>query len=217
MATDLLPPGSTPLERGLDAALARVGDVPIDLGALWNPATCPIHLLPWLAWALSVDNWSPAWGELQKRDAVADAIADQRRKGTRATVEAVLARFDALLTLVEWWEATPRRDPYTFQVTLELVDAEGIAGGYRATAAFALAIVTEVTKVKPVRAHFDFIQRLTMDSAAHLVAAARAAIYRRLDLDATRPPAERWEHLLQDDLGEPLTDDLGLFIDGGPA
>ncbi|MBG8794166.1 phage tail protein I [Salmonella enterica subsp. enterica] len=30
---------------------------------MWNPATCPIRFLPYLAWAFSVDRWDESWTE----------------------------------------------------------------------------------------------------------------------------------------------------------
>jgi P2-related tail formation protein len=53
-AGSLLPPNVSGLERALEQASARVGDIPVPIDPLWNPATCPARLLPWLAWALSV-------------------------------------------------------------------------------------------------------------------------------------------------------------------
>lgn len=191
--------------------------MPVPVEDLWNPQTCPIDLLPWLAWALSIDQWNVAWSDAQKRDAVAGAIEQQRVKGTRASVEAVLASFDDLLELVEWFEAAPRAAPHTFEVRLPLVDADGVAGGTRVSAEFAQAIVTEVTKTKPVRAHFQLVQQLTLEGLPAPVGALRAAGYRRVALDATATAAIPWGDLLQTEHGEPLEDDTGTFIDGSAA
>jgi phage tail P2-like protein len=76
--------------------LAKVGtdrmlDLDVDrIRRLWNPATCDIADLPYLAWALSVDIWDPSWPEAQKRIVVANALMDQKRKGTRYTIEKYL-------------------------------------------------------------------------------------------------------------------------------
>ncbi|PJY93783.1 phage tail protein I [Pseudomonas donghuensis] len=48
----LLPLNSTPLERAIEAATDEVAEVP--LRVLYNPDTCPAHLLHQLAWAWSV-------------------------------------------------------------------------------------------------------------------------------------------------------------------
>jgi phage tail P2-like protein len=217
MPEQLLPPNATPLERALADATARLGDIAFDIEALWNPATCPIALLPWLAWSLSTDSWDPEWTEARKREAVAGAIGAQRIKGSRAAVEAVLARFDALLTLVEWFEATPRLDPHTFEVRLQLVGANGVAGGTHASAATARAIVAEISRAKPARAHFRLIQELTLEACLGIVAVATATNYRRLDLEVLSTADIDWSDMLQDQNGEPLEDDTGELIDGSAA
>ncbi|AOH83619.1 hypothetical protein AWL63_06180 [Sphingomonas panacis] len=214
-APDLLPPNATPLERAIASASARIEDVPIDLAALWNPATCPSDLLPWLAWALSTDNWDTGWSDAQRRAAVASAIEDQRHKGTRYTVERVLASFDELLRLVEWFEMSPRGAPYTFEVRLPVIGADGVAGGQRVSAQFARTIYDAVSAAKPVRAHFQLVQQLAHIARPGLVAALQATSYRRIDADTRHPDdGTIWTDLLQTEYGEPLADDFGTFIDG---
>ena len=88
---DLLPHNATPQERALSEATARIGDVPVRLRDVWNPETCPLDLLPWLAWALSVDDWDAAWSEDQKRGTIAAAIKVQQLKGTVGAVKGALS------------------------------------------------------------------------------------------------------------------------------
>jgi phage tail P2-like protein len=217
--TDLLPPASTPLERAFAMAAARIGDIPVDVATLINPATCDITDLPWLAWTLSVDRWDADWGDDQKREAVAGAIAAQRIKGTRLAVEEALQALDDLLQLVEWFEVSPNLPRHTFEVRLPLIDAEGVAGGKRASAEFARQILIDVTRTKPVRAHFALVQQLDLIGLPAPIGAAQGAAYRRLDGAAAASPAgfdpdTPWADLLQDENGEPLEDDFGNFIDG---
>ena len=70
----LLPPGSTPLERRLAQTCSGISDLQVPLRDLWNPATCPISFLPYLAWAFSVDRWDEGWTESVKRQVVKDAF-----------------------------------------------------------------------------------------------------------------------------------------------
>jgi phage tail P2-like protein len=60
--SNLLPPNATASEIALDDSTARLSVV-VDIEKLWNVATCPVALLPWLAWALSVDEWKDDWSE----------------------------------------------------------------------------------------------------------------------------------------------------------
>ncbi|MGI4732446.1 MAG: phage tail protein I [Janthinobacterium lividum] len=213
----LLPPNATPLERALEGATARVGAVDVSTAAtLWDPATCPLALLPWLAWSLSVDQWDPTWPEATKRAAVADSIALHRIKGTRAAVEAVLARFDDLLSVIEWHEASPAATPHTFEVHLPLVTAPGVApGGDRSTAAFADSIVREVGKAKPLREHLTLVQTLATQAPIGLAGAARLATWQRVPLAAVADTSPSWAIYLQTEDGEPMQAEDDSFLAHG--
>ncbi len=91
MLDSLLPPNATPQERALEAATARLGDVPAPLRDVWNPDTCPAQLLPWLAWAFGVDEWDAAWSDEAKRNTIRNAVAIQRRKGSVWSIKRAIA------------------------------------------------------------------------------------------------------------------------------
>jgi phage tail P2-like protein len=100
MSDTLLPPNATTAERALEGTTSRVTDVPVLVRESWDPDDCPEELLPWLAWAYSVDEWDPAWSEATKREAVTDAYKRNRKKGTVWAVKRQLNLFgypDALL------------------------------------------------------------------------------------------------------------------------
>ena len=69
-AQQLLPNNSTALERQAAQALAEIQRVPIPLRDLCNPNACPVTVLPYLAWAFSVDRWDSNWSEATKRAAI---------------------------------------------------------------------------------------------------------------------------------------------------
>lgn len=81
-ARHLLPRNASPLERALSAATERLDQIPVPIDTLWNPERCPAHLLPWLAWALSVDIWNDAWSEAKKRYVCAQSFTLHKLKGT---------------------------------------------------------------------------------------------------------------------------------------
>lgn len=88
MSKSLLPPSSTDLERAADLAMARVGDVPVPIGTLWDPQAIPETHLPYLAWALSVaDEWQFARTDAERRALVAAAVELHRTKGTPHAVK----------------------------------------------------------------------------------------------------------------------------------
>lgn len=90
-AATLLPPNATPLERALAKASAMPHSLE-EIRQLWNHRTCPLHLLPWLAWAWSVDEWDPAWTEGQQRAMVGASIRLHKKKGTVWAVREALLR-----------------------------------------------------------------------------------------------------------------------------
>lgn len=118
----LLPPNSTKLERSLERAMARPDVLPVKIRDLWNPDTCPLHLLPWLAWGLGVTKWSSRWTETQKRTVIRNALFIKRYKGTYAAVESALSSLGYNIKIVEWFADSPRADPATFRIDIYITD-----------------------------------------------------------------------------------------------
>lgn len=208
--TSLLPPNATSGERALEAAMRSGIDLSA-VGDLWNPATCPADVLPFLAWGLAISQWDAGWTEADKRAAVADAIPFHQRKGTRAAVEEVLARFHPLLTIVEWWQANPRREPHTFEVR-----APAGTGGIDAsflTNEVAEAIIRDVAAAKPLRAHFDFVFALELQASLYMAGGVIAGAVNRADYQAVHDTSRDWSIVLQTEDGEPITDEDGTFLE----
>lgn len=177
---DLLPPNASPLERAFSQVTARLGEVPTPQRDLWNPDTCPVELLPWLAWTLSIDAWNSEWPEHVKRQLVRTAIDIQRRKGTADSVRKVVAAFGGFVQLREWWQMEPPGIPHTFEMVLTISGQNGAP----ATAKYVDEVIAEVARTKPVRSHFTFTQGVQAIGGVGVVAGARAAVYRRLQLQA---------------------------------
>lgn len=203
----LLPPNSTKLERALEAASARLEGVPVPLRQLWNPATCPLALLPWLAWGLSVDFWDSDWSEAEKRSAIASAIADQKRKGTRTSLRAVLDRFDPLITLVEWFEDKASLPPHTFRLELPL----SIESDVDYDADLIAALLRDIAAVKPLRSHMTAVHKMVAQANAGLIGGAATAGIARISpaADMTAALDLAWDTYLQTENGEPLENETG--------
>ena len=175
----LLPPSSTALEKALEQVALNLLDIPTPIRSVWSPANCPAPLLPWLAWGLSLDNWSSDWPEGVKRARVRQAIPIARRKGTAESVRAVITSFGGSVAIREWWQTEPRGDPHTFSLVLNLN-----LDGAPASAAFVDQVIAEVWRVKPARSHFTFTQGLSAAGRVGLFAVARPAVVARLALAA---------------------------------
>jgi phage tail P2-like protein len=122
MAARLLPGNASELERNAAQALAQIERVPVPLRDLWNPDTCPVELLPYLAWAFSVDRWSPAWPESAKRAAIRSAYFIHSRKGTIGALRRVVEPLGYLIEVREWWEEVPAGVPGTFRLLIGVLD-----------------------------------------------------------------------------------------------
>jgi phage tail P2-like protein len=79
---NIMAPNATMYERSLASMVDRLLALPIPIDKLWNPHECPAELLPYLAWALSVDLWDPDWDEYKKRSVIAHSIEMHQLKGT---------------------------------------------------------------------------------------------------------------------------------------
>jgi phage tail P2-like protein len=122
MVARLLPANATELERLAAQALAQIERVPVPLRDLWNPDACPVALLPYLAWAFSVDRWSQAWPESAKRNAIKAAYFIHSRKGTIGALRRVVEPLGYLIEVREWWEELPLGVPGTFRLLIGVLE-----------------------------------------------------------------------------------------------
>lgn len=118
--SSLLPLSSSQLERAIEAAMAEKTEIP--LRTLYNPDTCPAHLLPWLAWTWSVDRWDTRWTEAVKRSAIRSAFYVHAHKGTIGALRRVVEPLGYLIEVLEWWETKPEGVPGTFALKVGVLD-----------------------------------------------------------------------------------------------
>jgi phage tail P2-like protein len=208
----LLPPNATALERALDAVEAdRLGTMPVAVGDVWSPARCPADLLPWLAWGVSIDIWDTTWPEQVRRDAIAGAIEEQRRKGTKLAVRKALDRIDPLIGLTEWFEDPANLEPFTFR--LDLPDRNTSQVDYDSETIAQL--LADISAVKPLRAHVLASYRIYAQAQLGIVSAITFGAFARIDADADLTAAADpvWQAYLQTEIGEPLLTESGDFLE----
>lgn len=116
----LLPVGSSQLEVAAARACASIERAPVPLRTLWNAMTCPLNLLPYLAWAFSVDRWDERWPEETKRRVVANAHFVHRHKGTISALRRVVEPLGYLIEVREWWQLNEA--PGTFRLVVGVLD-----------------------------------------------------------------------------------------------
>lgn len=193
----LLPHNATSQERAIEAAVSRISNVPTPLRDLWDPETCPVHLLPWLAWALSVEAWASDWPEYRKRAVIRTAMQTARKKGTRGAVVGSLAALGASATVVEWFEMSPAGDPHTF--TIDLV-------GNTNTVEMQDLMFAEVERTKPLRSHFSINWGVEAEGSVNVCGLLRTGTMQRIT-GAANPGITLETY--KDPSGTPYTDPSG--------
>lgn len=147
----LLPPSAAALSRSIETVMAeRTQNIEAPIGTLWHVDTCPVELLPWLAWAFSVEVWEHDWPAEIKRNVTRRSIEVHRLKGTRKAVELALEALGLQTDISEWFEHGGV--PHTFRI-----DAYGdnvFEAGFALNSDFYSLISRQIKFVKPVRSHF---------------------------------------------------------------
>lgn len=118
----LLPANASALERQAAEALAQIQRVPVPIRELHNPDLCPVALLPYLAWAYSVDRWDSAWPEATKRGVIRAAYFVHAHKGTIGALRRVVEPLGYLIEVLEWWQTVPEGVPGTFALLVGVLD-----------------------------------------------------------------------------------------------
>lgn len=121
MNNTLLPPSASDWMRHTEAATARLSAITVALRTIWTPTACPVELLPYLAWALSVDRWDKDWPADKKIGAIQQSYWLHRRKGTRAAVRRVIEDMGFSATFAEWFDVGDA--PGTFRLEVDVNEA----------------------------------------------------------------------------------------------
>lgn len=158
----LLPPSSTDLQYALEKTDAEHLDLlTIPHRTLWSADDCPTDLLPWLAWALSVDVWRDSWPESVKRDAIRNAPESHRLKGTAAAVKQSVAALGADIQIVEWFQMEPMGNPYTFAATF--TPSETLPNDIN----FQNDVIASIDATKPLRSSFTLTVEIPKTITLH--------------------------------------------------
>lgn len=120
MNNTLLPPSADAWMRNTETVTARLSAITVALRTLWTPTVCPVELLPYLAWALSVDRWDKNWPAAKKIEAIQQSYWQHRRKGTRAAVRRVIEGMGFSATFAEWFDTGDQ--PGTFRLEVDVND-----------------------------------------------------------------------------------------------
>lgn len=166
--TNLLPPNASALERAIAATGAGIDTLPVAVRDIWNPATCPAALLPWLAWALAVDEWDETWSEAVKRTVIADAIEVHRHRGTVWSLKKSLAPLGMTIDIID--QASQR-------ASYAALDALRLDGAWRLDSTRQISPVELYANLPQIQHWAQFIVRANLADA---VRAENFALLRHL-------------------------------------
>lgn len=161
----LTPPNASALMRTVDAVTAaRLGAIAVPVATVGTPSDCPAALLPWLAWAWAVEEWSSTWSEEQQRAAIAASRTVHRIKGTPAAVAAAIAPMGYTASVIDWHQQSPQGAPYTYDLALTLTQTGLSPYQYQ-------RLLSLIDRAKPARAHLaDVYITLQSDQTAYVCA-----------------------------------------------
>jgi len=182
MSRHLLPPNRTPLEAALADATAFDLD-PTPLRYLADSTRCPAALLPWLAWAMSVEGWDEAIAEQPRRELLRRSIEIHKHKGTAGAVRRALGALGVSVEFKEWHDI-PGAAPYTFGLTAWV--NENHAGHEDAvlTPQLYQRLKRLVDDTRNERSHYDFKIGARFDQPMQLANASQAAAVGRWAAEA---------------------------------
>ncbi|MCI4210888.1 phage tail protein I [Dickeya dianthicola] len=162
MSNSLLPPSASDFMRHVASSTQHLSEIAVDLDTLWDVGRCPAQLLPYLAWALSVDRWDKRWSEQTKRQVIKAAWLVHRQKGTIAALRRVVEPFGYLIRITEWWQTGGQ--PGTFRLDIGVQDAGITEETY-------LELERLIADAKPVSRHLLGLN-IVMDCAGEIPIAA---------------------------------------------
>ncbi len=101
----------------IDVAHANPSEPPITTTDRWQsllPAND--NVLPYLAYAWSVDEWNDNWSAETQREVIRQSIWVHQRKGTLGAVKRALEAMGYDSDVIEWWQKKPQGKAGTFSI-----------------------------------------------------------------------------------------------------
>ncbi len=156
MSKSLLPINASQLLKDLESSSLKATSLEALNRYVTNPDLAPDNILPWLAWAVSVDDWSDNWPKVIKREMIKNSISLHQIKGTKRAIQKALEIIGVAGEIVEWWELNPRMTPHSFNITAYLNDNINEGADVIIGLDTQQKLINLIENVKPARSHFNF-------------------------------------------------------------
>lgn len=151
----ILPSNSTALEKRIERTIAkRLAALELSFNAV-DPISCPVEVLPFLAWAYDAPIWDDAWPAHIKRQYVANLPFIKRHRGTVAAIEVALSSLNVKTRLIEWFNQTPIGERGSFIIRAFV--GSRISTGSVLTPKLIEQLKALVNDAKAASRHFDFL------------------------------------------------------------
>lgn len=176
----LLPSSASTFDRQLASMGDRLKALPTELHHLWDPYRTPSDFLPFLAWAVSVDDWNTEWTESQKREVVANSKSIHERKGTIGAIEQAIQNLGYTIDIIELQRTLGQS--YHHQI-----DANVNVGNLGITAELQdeVSRIIESNKRKSVHLRQLQLRAESLVAEMYLATTVSTAVFTTLNLDTT--------------------------------
>ena len=156
MSKSLLPINASQLLKDLESSSLKATSLEALNRYVTNPDLAPDNILPWLAFSVSVDDWSDNWPKVIKREMIKNSISLHQIKGTKRAIQKALEIIGVAGEIVEWWELNPRMTPHSFNITAYLNDNINEYADVIIGLDTQKKLINLIENVKPARSHFNF-------------------------------------------------------------
>ena len=156
MSKSLLPINASELLKDLENSSLKATSLEALNRYVTNPDLAPDNILPWLAFSVSVDDWSDNWPKVIKREMIKNSISLHQIKGTKRAIQKALEIIGVAGEIALWWELNPRMTPHSFNITAYLNDNINEGADVIIGLDTQQKLINLIENVKPARSHFNF-------------------------------------------------------------
>ncbi|ECW3615168.1 phage tail protein I, partial [Salmonella enterica] len=132
-------------------------------------------VLDHLAWQWNSDTWRDNWPVSLKRSVFKSIIRTKRIKGTRAAVEDVVSSLGGVVDIKEWFEQSPRGEPYTASIVASINSFDGAVPSKEMLD----DVIRSIKYAKSARTLYSFSQAANISSSIGIAGGLQSVSYVR--------------------------------------
>ncbi|EHT2257202.1 phage tail protein I [Salmonella enterica subsp. enterica serovar Braenderup] len=133
-------------------------------------------VLDHLAWQWNSDTWRDNWPVSLKRSVFKSIIRTKRIKGTRAAVEDIVSGLGGVVDIKEWFEQSPRGEPYTASIVASINSFDGAVPSKEMLD----DVIRSIKYAKSARTLYSFSQAANISGCIGIAGGLQSVSYVRL-------------------------------------